>query len=145
LPEHVLRKDDVFRKRSVAINAKDTVVTADVRLTCATLKTDSASEMGFRGDIIASLDQRHGGTDFHDFAAHFVPDNPRRMNTALGPGVPVIDVGISAAERGGLDADDGLVRPRCRVRTARCCQSWSCTGLDQRAHVTIVSQFNRLA
>src|SRR5262249_24102820 len=144
-PEDVLRKDDVFCKRSVTIHAQNTVVAADVCLTSATLKTDSAGEMGFRGDIIASLDQRHGGTDFHDFAAHFVPDNPRRMNTALGPGVPVIDVGVCAAERGCLYADHGLGRSRRRVRTGRCCQSWSCTSLDQRTHVTIVSQLTPLA
>lgn len=77
-----------------------------MRLSGATLETVSTCDVRLGGDIIAYLDERDIRTDLHDLAAHFMADNAWRVDTAVRPGIPIVNVGIGSAERGGCDTDD---------------------------------------
>ncbi len=116
LPQDIFRQHDIFRERSVAIDAEDAIIPADVRLAGPALKTPATGDVRFRRDVVTYFDQRDGGADFHDLTAHFMADDTGRVDAAMSPGIPIIDVGVSAAERGGLHADDGVVRSGSRIR-----------------------------
>lgn len=145
MPEDVLRQGDVFGKRSVTVHTENPVVTADVRLAGATLEARSTREVGFCGDVIAGLDESDRRADVDDFSAHFMPDNTRRMNAAVRPGVPIVDMGVGAAQRRRFDADDGVMRSRCWIGTCRRGETGFGCRLDQGAHESIVSQSPLLA
>src|SRR5205807_1130133 len=70
LPEHSFRQVDVFRERSVAIDAQNAVILADMRLSSATLETMTTCDVRLGGDVIAHLDERDVGPDLNHFAAH---------------------------------------------------------------------------
>ena len=54
-------------------------------------------------DVVAGL---------HDHADELVADDHRRLDGLLGPGVPVVDVHVRAADRGLLDLDQDVVDAR---------------------------------
>src|SRR5207244_5490477 len=101
--------------RSVAIDAQNAVILADMRLSSATLETMTTCDVRLGGDVIAHLDERDVGPDLNHFAAHFMADNTRGMDPALCSGVPIIKMGIRSAERSGCDADDCIGRARVRM------------------------------
>src|SRR5262249_8137117 len=138
LPQHRFRQDDVFRERSVAIDAEDAVILAYMGLSGTTLETMATCDVRLGGDVIAHLDERDIRTDLHDFTAHFMTNDARRVNAAMRPGIPIVNMRIRPAERGGGDADDGIGETRCRIRSVGGGQPWLCRRLDERTHELIV-------
>src|SRR6267143_1031959 len=138
LPEHSFRQDDVLRERSVAIDAEDAVILAHMRLSGATLETVTTCDVRLSGDVIAHLDERNIRADIHDLAAHFMANDTRRVNAAVSPGIPIINMGIRSAERSGCDADDRIGVARFRIRPVGNGQPWLSRGLDERTHGPIV-------
>ena len=103
-----LGNDDVFGERAVGVHPDDLHVLADVRLADAALQALAAGHVHLGGDEVAFL---HAG-DFvaHGFhrAAELVAGNQRRMNAALRPLVPLVNVQIGAADGGHLDLDQNI-------------------------------------
>ena len=96
-PQHAFRQDDVLGKGSIAVHAENAIISAHVRLAGPALEADSACQMRFGRHIVANFDEGNIGADLHDFPAHFMSDNARRLNAAVGPFVPIVNVGIGAA------------------------------------------------
>ncbi len=109
-------KSDILRERPVAIDAEDAVILAHMRLSGTTLEALTTCDVRLGGDIIAHFDERDIRADLHDFAAHFMANDTRRVDAAMRPGIPIVNMGICPAERGGCDADDGVGRARFRIR-----------------------------
>jgi len=109
-----------------------------MRLSRAALETVTTCDVRLGGDVIAHLDERDVGPDFHHFAAQFMADNPRGLDAAVGPRIPIVNVGIGSTERGGGDADDSISRARFRIRPVGGGQPWLCRRLDERTHGPIV-------
>ena len=63
----------------------------------------------------------------------------------MGPGVPIVNVGIGPTEGGGFDADNGIGAARFRVRPVSGGQSGLCGCFDERTHGPIVYQLCDLA
>ena len=105
-----LGNDNVLGERAVGVDADDLHVLADVRLADAALQTLAAGHVHLGGNEVAFL---HAGDfiadSFHD-AAEFVARNQRRMNAALRPLVPLVDVQVGAADGGHLDLDQHVGR-----------------------------------
>jgi hypothetical protein len=111
-----------------------------MRLSGATLETLATSQVRLRCDIVPHLDQRDLGPDLHHLAAHFMADNTGGMDSAVCPRIPIINMGIRPAERGGCDADDCIGGARFRIRPIGGGQPWLCRCLDERMHGPIVYQ-----
>ena len=116
LPEHSLRQGHVLRERPVPIDAEDAIILAHMRLSGATLEALATCDVRLGRNVIAHLDERHVRADFHDLAAHFMANDAWRMDAAVRPGIPIVNMGIGSAERGGCDADDGVGRAWFRIR-----------------------------
>ena len=61
------------------------------------------------GDPVADLETAHFGTHLHDAAHKLVPDGHGHRNGLLGPGVPVINMNVGAADGGLADLDQNIV------------------------------------
>ena len=116
LPEHRFRQSDILRERPVAIDPEDAIVLAHMRLPGTTLEALTTCDVRLGGDIIAHFDERDIRADLHDLAAHFMANDARRVDAAVGPGIPIVNMGICSAERGGCDADDSVGRAWFRFR-----------------------------
>ena len=100
------------REAAVDVDAEDAGVRADVRLPGEALGATAADGVALGGDEIAHLHLLDPFADLHDRAAELVPDDARRVDATGGPGVPLPDVQVGAADGGGLQAELDLARSR---------------------------------
>ncbi len=116
LPDVGLGNDDVLGEGAVGVDADDLHVLADVRLADTALQALAARDVHFSGDEVAFLDAGHFVADGLDRAAEFVTGNQGRMNAALRPLVPLINMQIGAADGRRLDFDQHIGRAILRYR-----------------------------
>src|SRR5208282_1083562 len=116
LPDVGLGDDDVFGESAVGVHADDLHVLADVRFADAALQALAARYVHLGGDEVARLDARNFVTDCFDRAAKLVAGNERRMNAALRPLVPQVNVQVGAADGRHLDLDQYVGRAKSRFR-----------------------------
>ena len=114
LPDVGLGNDDVFGEGAVGVDADDLHVLADVRLADAALQALAAGHVHFGGDEVAFLHAGDFVADGFDRAAELVAGNERRMNAALRPLVPLVNVQVGAADGGHLDLDQHVGRAKLR-------------------------------
>ena len=110
LPEDALGKPHELGVGPVLIDAQYPVVLADVRVACPALKAHGARDMRLGRDIVPDGDRRHPRAGLDDLAAQLMADDARRVDAALGPFVPAVDVVIGPAEGRGQDPHDHLPR-----------------------------------
>ena len=103
-----LGNDDVFGEGAVGVHADDLDVLADVRFADAALQALAAGHVHLGGDEIAFLHAGDLVADGLHRAAELVSGNERRMNAALRPLVPVVNVQVGAADGGDLDLDQDV-------------------------------------
>ena len=109
LPEDGLRQDDLVGKRSIQINAEDAIVLTHMGLAGTALKAGATGQVRFGCDIVAGFHQTDIRSNRDHLATHFMTDDAWRMDPTVGPGVPIVDVSISSAERRRFDPDHGVV------------------------------------
>ena len=103
---------EILGEGAVAVDAQDLHVVADVELAEQGGQVAGVVDVGLGGDIVADLDPLDVAADLHDFAGHLVAHG---LGQALladpvgGPGVPLVDVDVGAADGGGPDLDQHLV------------------------------------
>ena len=69
----------------------------------AALQALATGHVHFGGDEVACLDARDFVAVSNHFATELVPGNERRMDAALCPAVPLVDVQVGAADGGYFD------------------------------------------
>ncbi len=117
LPDDEGRDRDVLGETSVAVDAEDLEIAADVHLSGHALHAMHAGDVGLRRDEIPDLPARDGGSDLDDFAGEFVTECLRhRPDARLRPFVPLIDVDVGPADARSLDSDQDLTREDPRNR-----------------------------
>ena len=107
---------DVLGEASVAVDADDLRVRADVRVARAAEQATSVDDVSFGRDAVAFLHVGDEASDLHDIAGEFVSDDERRLATALRPRVPVVDVHVGAADAGAPHTDQDFVVSDPRLR-----------------------------
>ena len=90
--------DDEFREGPVPVDADDARVAADVAVARAALQAMPAHDVAFSGDELPYAQLRDTLAHRHDLPGEFVPHHDRRMDPALGPGIPLVNMDISAAD-----------------------------------------------
>ena len=128
------RHDDVFGERAIAIHADDPGVATNVAVSGAALETVSAHYMPLGGDQLPGLELGDAVAYPHDFAGEFVTHHDRRLDTALGPGVPVGDVQVGPAHSGVVYRDEDLTRPGRRLGDRRHREAGGALLFDDRLH-----------
>src|SRR5260370_1996967 len=107
-PNIRLGDDDVLGESSVAVDADDFHVLANVGFAGAALQALAAGHVHFGGYKITLLDAGDFIAERDHLAAEFVSGDQRRMNAALGPTVPFINVEIGAADGCDFDLDENF-------------------------------------
>src|SRR5713226_8539110 len=105
-PNIRLGDDDVLGESSVAVDADDFHVLANVGFAGAALQALAAGHVHFGGYKITLLDAGDFIAERDHLAAEFVSGDQRRMNASLGPTVPFINVEIGAADGCDFDLDE---------------------------------------
>src|SRR5215470_6974906 len=95
--------DNVFGEGAVGVHADDFHVLADVGFTGAALQAFSAGDVHFRGNEVTFFHAGDFVTEGDDFAAEFVAGNEGRVDAALGPAIPFINMKVGAADGGYFD------------------------------------------
>ncbi len=134
LPEHALREPHKFGVRAVHVDAQDAVVLADVRVAGPALEAHAAGDVRLGRDIVADGDHRDVRPDFHHFTAQLMADDAGRVNAALRPLVPSVDMVVGSAQRRGYDAHNHLAGPGLRLGNIQQLQAGSGLCFDQCAH-----------
>ena len=115
LPDVRFRNHDVVGKGAVGVHADDLHVLADVRFADAALQALAARYVHFGGDEVAFLDAGHFVAYRFDRPAKLMAGNQRRMNTALRPLVPLINVQVGAADGRHFHLDQHIGGPKLRL------------------------------
>src|SRR5256886_9663480 len=99
------RQEHVARERSVAIDAEDPHVLAQMVEAALALPAGVVDDMSFRRNIGPRFNFSNVGTNGDDPAGHLVPEDPGRADMAPGPVIPIedVDVGTTDGRRGHLD------------------------------------------
>jgi len=105
-----------------------------VLLAGATIAAMTADDMAFGADALPGLVAGHARTDLDDATDEFVADDEARLDGALAPLVPQVDVQVGAADRGLLQLDQHFVRTWRRYRHLFHPDALGRFALDQRLH-----------
>src|SRR5690606_5197866 len=133
-PQVAGRHHHVVGKRAVATDADAHGVGAQVLLAGAAVAAVAADQVALGRHPLAGLVARHAWPDRRDPADELVADHQPRLDRALAPFVPQVDVQVGAADRGLFHPDQHLVRPRRGNRDFFHPHALGGLALDQRAH-----------
>jgi len=133
-PAVFCRQEHIARERPVAVHPKDLHVLAEVIETAPALAAGVVDHMRLGGDEGAGLQHVHPGTDRHHMPGDFVTEDPGRMDVATRPVVPVEDVHVGPADRGGRDLDQDVLTFRLRDGHLVEFGARSRSGLDHCRH-----------
>ena len=134
LPHVVFRHRDVIREASVAIDADDLHVLADIFLPGAAKQAGAARDVAFRRYAIARHDAAHRRPDLFNDAHKLVANDQRLLHPVLRPLIPSPDVSVGSADAGFANADKHVGRADRRQRNVFEGHARARRGLDQRAH-----------
>lgn len=104
---------NVFGEGTVAIDANSDGGAAEVATSGAAITALAADNMAFAGNNFAFFDILNVAAKINDLSDEFMPDDHGRLDGALGPLIPLVDVDISSANRGFQDPDENVVGSHC--------------------------------
>ena len=128
------RQKHIAGERPVAVHAEDLHVLAEVIETAPALAAGVVDHVRLGGDEGARLQGVHLGTDRNHMPGDFVTKDPGRMNVTARPVVPVKDVHVGSADRGGRNLDQDVPALRLRDRHLVEFGARSRSGLDHCRH-----------
>lgn len=105
LPDVGHGEDDVFGECAVAVDSDALGVGAQMATACETVAAASADDVAFAADELADDKIGDVGTELDNLADEFVADDEAGADCGAGPGIPVVDVQIGAADSRIENAD----------------------------------------
>ena len=99
----------IFGERTVAVHPNAFGVFAKVAAASETVAAETADDVALAVDQITGLEANDVGAHGFDSADEFVADNHRWLDRFFRPGIPVVNVHISAADRGFFDLDKDII------------------------------------
>ena len=134
LPDVGHGQDDVFGEGAVAVDADAEGVGAEMAAAGEAVAAASADDVAFAADELADGDVGDVGADVDDFADELVADDEALADGGAGPGVPVVDVEVGAADAGGEDADFDVVDAHLGLGDVLEPEAAFCAALDECLH-----------
>ena len=111
------RDRQILGKAARAVDANALGVGAKMDPAGAAVAAMAADDMAFARNPFADRISPHLAADLDNVANEFVADRHRHRNGSLGPGIPVVDVDVGAADRGLADLDQNIVVADLRNRS----------------------------
>jgi len=115
MPDVRGRHRDVFGEASVAIDANDSCVRADVCVACPAEETTTVDNVPFGGNTITALHSGDQPPDFGNVSRELVTDDERWLAAVTRPRVPVVDVDIGSTHSRAAHADEHFVVANARL------------------------------
>jgi hypothetical protein len=109
MPEIAHRHGNIFSERALTIHAHADGMSAQLATTSQAIAASTTDQMAFTTDQITDFEIIDVATEFNHMANEFVADHQRHRNGALGPGIPIINMQIRAADAGAINADEYVV------------------------------------
>ena len=110
MPDVRLGDAKVFRKSAVAVYADALRLAAEVALARAAIAAVAAHDVTLAGHDIAGLVLGDGRAHALNHAAELMPHMHAHGNRLLGPGIPVPDMEVRAADGGLVNLDKNIIR-----------------------------------
>ena len=139
-PDVGRRHGDEIREASVAVDADDPGVGADVRVAGPAEQAVAVDDVAFGRHAVADLDIGDERARLDDVTGELVADDDRRFDASLGPVIPGVDVYVRAAHAGAPDADEDLIRPNRGFRHFREHHAGAGRSFYESAHREICSK-----
>jgi hypothetical protein len=105
LPDVLLGDEHELGEAAVQVDADNFQILAEMRIAHLAGAAVAAIHVHFRADEIAGLGGGHVRAHFFHYAAKFVAERHRRMNSRCRPGIPAVNVQVGAADRRGAHPD----------------------------------------
>jgi len=134
IPDVRHRHADELGERPVAVDPDPSGGVAQVSPAGQAVAAAPAHHMSLGADQITHVEIVHVAADLDDPADELVADHHRDLDRLLGPGVPVVDVHVRAADRGLHDFDQHVVDIDSRLRHVLHPEADLCLAFDQRFH-----------
>ena len=112
----VIGSDEVLGERAGAIDADALGVLAQMPPAGQAIAATPADDVPLAADDVADVEVLDVRADLDDLADELVADDHRHRDRLLGPGVPVVDVQVGAADAGPQDLDEHVVDADLRDR-----------------------------
>jgi hypothetical protein len=93
-----------------------------------------AGDVTFTGHTLTDPQTRHTGTQSGDLTHILVTDGHRGLDMLLGPGIPVVDMYIGAADGGLMHPDQNLTGAGLGHRHTAKFQTHACLGFYNSIH-----------
>src|SRR5262249_15830482 len=134
LPDVRLGDDYVLGECTVRVNPDDLYVLTDVRFTGPALQAFATRHMHLGGNEIAFLHGGHFIAEGNDFPTEFMARNERRMDPALRPAVPFVNMQVGSADGSYLDFDQHILPSEARHLNSANPSPGSSFRLNYRQH-----------
>ena len=116
MPDIGHRQHQVFGERSRPINPDALGVSTQMAATGQAVPAAAAHHMPFAADNVAGKEVSDVGAHFHDLADELVTHHHRHGDRLAGPGVPLVNVHVRAADARAIDLDQNIVDAHLRNR-----------------------------
>ena len=134
VPDVGHRQGDVLGKGTGAVNAYALGILAQVTSAGPAVAAATAYDVAFSRDDIPGGEIGDIRPDFDDSSDKFVPDDHRHGDRFLGPGVPVVDVQVGAADPGLFDFDQAIADSELRKGDVLEFESQAAVVFDESFH-----------
>ena len=134
LPDIGLRNNYILGKRAVRVHADNLHFLTNVRFAGPALQTFAARNMHFRRNKVTFFYTRDFIAKRDHFAAEFMSWDKRRMNPALCPAVPFVDVQVGATNGGNFHFHQDVSPAKAWNFDLANLRSWRGFRLNHRQH-----------
>jgi hypothetical protein len=132
---HIRRRHrDILGKTSIAINADDLGVRADMRVACAAEKAAAIDDVALRSDAITLLHIGHERSNLNDIAGELVTDYERGLAARARPVIPIVYVDVGATYSGPANANQYFIVADSRLGNIAQHESGTSLFFDESFH-----------
>jgi hypothetical protein len=108
-------QNNVFCEGPITIDADAECMSAEMAAAGKTVSATSADDVAFAADKLSDRDVSNVRAGSDDLPDELMADSQTLFYRRAGPGVPLVDVQVSAADAGGEDANLDIVDAHLRL------------------------------
>src|SRR5271165_1216994 len=128
------RQSDVLREAAGPVHSDARGARTQLAAAGHAVAAAAAHYVAFARDQFAGTKIDDIGADLNDLANEFMPDRHRNRDRLLGPGIPVVDVHVGAADPCAVDADQNSIDAEGGLGDVFEPKAWRSVRLDECFH-----------